>query len=190
MLSESEAEDDPNAHVTLPQKISTRGNAAASRSAIRLVEQGPRMTLQLVKIEEGFASGEVLYHKLVVKTEEEKEKILKMRVEKTRIREMRKKEQQIRKSRKESQKQQQKEKSLKGMKKQTEEGEPVPEDDDVEWFTKEVGHEPDRDLFTQKPKNKEKRKTDDFTENKKRKKDQEVDNGKGLTKNRKKQKSK
>jgi hypothetical protein len=45
-LSESEAEDDPGSHVTLPQKLSSRGNIASAQSALRLIELGPRLTLQ------------------------------------------------------------------------------------------------------------------------------------------------
>lgn len=45
-LSESEAEDDPGSHVTLPQKLSSRGNLASTQSALRLIELGPRLTLQ------------------------------------------------------------------------------------------------------------------------------------------------
>lgn len=46
-MSESEAEDDESSHVTLPQKLSSRGNNANSKSAIRLSELGPRITLQV-----------------------------------------------------------------------------------------------------------------------------------------------
>lgn len=46
-MSESEAEDDETSHVTLPQKLSSRGNHANSKSAIRLYELGPRITLQV-----------------------------------------------------------------------------------------------------------------------------------------------
>ncbi|CCW61469.1 unnamed protein product [Phytomonas sp. EM1] len=35
---------------------------------IKLQEIGPRMTLELIKVENGFASGEVIYHRLVEKT--------------------------------------------------------------------------------------------------------------------------
>lgn len=48
-MSESEAEDDENSHVTLSQKLSSRGNHANSKSAIRLSELGPRITLQVKK---------------------------------------------------------------------------------------------------------------------------------------------
>jgi len=51
-------------HVTLPQQISARGNLVNEKSAIRLTELGPRMTLELMKIQEGLMSGEVLYHSL------------------------------------------------------------------------------------------------------------------------------
>ena len=45
-LSESAAEDDPWSHVTLPQKLSSRGNLASAQSALRLIGLGPWMTLQ------------------------------------------------------------------------------------------------------------------------------------------------
>ena len=70
--SESEGEDnDPDNRVSLPQDISTRGNMANQISSIRLTELGPRMTLELIKIEEDICAGEVLYHKFIHKTEEE-----------------------------------------------------------------------------------------------------------------------
>lgn len=46
-VSESEAEDDGESHVTLPQKLSSRGNIEAGQSAIRLHELGPRMKLKV-----------------------------------------------------------------------------------------------------------------------------------------------
>lgn len=47
--SESEAEDDPASHVTLAQKLSSRGNLESGTSAIRLHELGPRITLQVIE---------------------------------------------------------------------------------------------------------------------------------------------
>ncbi|XP_077862557.1 suppressor of SWI4 1 homolog, partial [Saccoglossus kowalevskii] len=62
-LSESEAEQDgPHNEVTLPQNLGSRGNISAQQSAVRLIEIGPRMSLQLIKIEEGLWDGEVIYH--------------------------------------------------------------------------------------------------------------------------------
>lgn len=59
----------------------------------RLVELGPRLTLTLIKIEEGLMDGAVLYHSIVKKSKEEIEelnaKVSKLR----RLKEMRKKEQ-------------------------------------------------------------------------------------------------
>ena len=78
--SDSEAEDDPASKVTLPQSLPGRGSKAGSKSAVRLMELGPRMRLQLMKIEEGLVDGEVLYHQFIQKTEEEK-KIIRQRRE-------------------------------------------------------------------------------------------------------------
>jgi hypothetical protein len=57
--SESEA-DDEAATVTLSSNIG-RVNRASNKSAVRLQEIGPRMTLQLVRIEKGLCTGEVLF---------------------------------------------------------------------------------------------------------------------------------
>lgn len=57
--SESEA-DDEAATVTLGADLG-RVNRASTKSAVKLQELGPRMTLQLVKIEEGLCSGGVIF---------------------------------------------------------------------------------------------------------------------------------
>ena len=74
-MSDSEAEDDPVSKVTLPQNLAGRGSKAGSKSAVRLMELGPRIRMELLKIEEGLVEGEVLYHKYIQKTEEEKKTI-------------------------------------------------------------------------------------------------------------------
>ncbi|KAI5388183.1 peter Pan-like protein [Lathyrus oleraceus] len=61
--SESEA-DEEAATVTLSSNIG-RVNRASTKSAVRLQEIGPRMTLQLVRIEKGLCSGEVLFSETV-----------------------------------------------------------------------------------------------------------------------------
>lgn len=58
--SESEA-DDEAATVTLTSDIG-RVNRASAKSAVRLQEIGPRMTLQLTKVEEGLCSGGVIFN--------------------------------------------------------------------------------------------------------------------------------
>ncbi|KAI9084974.1 hypothetical protein K1719_032966 [Acacia pycnantha] len=57
--SESEA-DDEAATVTLASDLG-RVNRASTKSAVKLQEVGPRMTLKLIKIEKGLCSGEVLF---------------------------------------------------------------------------------------------------------------------------------
>ena len=56
--SESEAEEE-SSKVELSER---HGKARPGQSAIKLTELGPRMTLKLVKIDSGVASGDVLYH--------------------------------------------------------------------------------------------------------------------------------
>ncbi|KAJ8679028.1 hypothetical protein QAD02_014815 [Eretmocerus hayati] len=167
-LSESEAEDDPASHVTLPQKLSSRGNHEKSTSAIRLYELGPRLTLQLIKVEDGLMDGEVLYHELVNKTEEEKLLIQRKRDKRKKLKENRKKIQDENKSKKEVEKQKLKEKSLQGMKKKKGENEILMEkiakesyeatksddDDDAQYYRDEVGEEPDSDMFHSAARNK------------------------------------
>lgn len=57
--SESEA-DDEAAHVSLPTDLG-RVNRASTKSAVKLQEIGPRMSMQLIKIEEGLCSGGVIF---------------------------------------------------------------------------------------------------------------------------------
>lgn len=57
--SESEG-DDEAATVNLATDLG-RLNKASTKSAVKLQEIGPRMTLQLVKIEEGLCSGGVIF---------------------------------------------------------------------------------------------------------------------------------
>ncbi|XP_059623140.1 peter Pan-like protein isoform X3 [Cornus florida] len=57
--SESEV-DDEAATVTLESDLG-RVNRASTKSAVKLQEVGPRMTLQLIKIEEGLCAGGVIF---------------------------------------------------------------------------------------------------------------------------------
>ncbi|CAG9859882.1 unnamed protein product [Phyllotreta striolata] len=154
MMSESEAEDDPQNHVQLAQKIASRGNMEMGKSAIRLNEIGPRLTLQLIKIEDGLLDGEVLYHELVYKTEEEKEEIQKKREQKRKLKEKRKKIQEANKKAKNDTKELLKQQSIKGMQKKgilktnTEDEQVEEMDNDAEYYKEDVGEEPDKDLFS------------------------------------------
>lgn len=170
MLSESEFEDDPNAQVILPQNLASRGAAAESKSAIRLFELGPRISFQLIKVEDGLMDGEVLFHELVDKTEEEKALIKKKREQKRRLKEKRKAQQDENVKRKQKEKEDHKQKSIEGMQKkkgvtesqrlmelanaesQHADMDQDNEDDDADYYRQEVGVEPEKDLFSRNPK--------------------------------------
>ena len=57
--------------VTLPERYIGKGNAQSQQSSMKLTELGPRITLDMFKIEQGVAEGDVLYHKFIHKTPEE-----------------------------------------------------------------------------------------------------------------------
>lgn len=93
-MSDGEAElDGPANEVTLPQKMSGRGNIELAKSAIKMNEIGPRITMTLHKIEEGICEGEVLYHDLFHKTEDEIKKLKDEKEMKRKLKEQRKKQQ-------------------------------------------------------------------------------------------------
>ncbi|XP_063787553.1 suppressor of SWI4 1 homolog isoform X2 [Pseudophryne corroboree] len=163
-LSESEAEQDGEHNITeLPQAYAGRGNMKSQQSAVRLTEIGPRMTLQLVKIEEGLNDGKVLYHSFVQKTEEEIIAMLERKEKKLKQKKERKKQQEKNVLQKQQQKEENKKRSVAGMKRKRGEGgdddsevedpgtsvDPadVSEDDDAEYYRQEVGEEPDKELF-------------------------------------------
>lgn len=137
-LSESEAElDGASNQVVLPQKISSRGNTLNQQSAVRMVELGPRMKLKLVKVEEGLMTGEVMYHALVQRTPEEIKALRERRLKLRKLKEKRKHEQEKNKKRKEAL-----------QKKHGDEGsdadvEVESEDDNKEWYRREVGKDPE-----------------------------------------------
>ncbi|VDK73364.1 unnamed protein product [Litomosoides sigmodontis] len=69
-LSESEYEFEQK-EVKLPQCLTTRGCLEGQKTNVRLYELGPRLTLQLTKIEEDIDEGEVLYHAYITKSPKE-----------------------------------------------------------------------------------------------------------------------
>lgn len=166
-LSESEVEPDGEHNTTeLPQAVAGRGNMQAQQSAIRLTEIGPRMTLQLIKIQEGVGNGNVLFHNFVHKTEEELQAILAAKEEKLRLKAQRQNQQAENLQRKQELREAHKKKSLAGMKRARaradgdsdaeDPGAPPEavgasqleeEEDDAEYFRQAVGEEPDEDLF-------------------------------------------
>ncbi|KAI9300760.1 Brix domain-containing protein [Cunninghamella echinulata] len=66
IVSESDVEDaQEDTTVTLAQNYHGRNNRKNEQRAVRLQEIGPRMTLQLIKVENGLCEGEVLYHRFI-----------------------------------------------------------------------------------------------------------------------------
>ncbi|KAH9514421.1 hypothetical protein Btru_025205 [Bulinus truncatus] len=175
-LSDSEGEQDgPNNQVTVTQKVKDRGVATHAANAVRLKEIGPRLSLQLIKIEEGFEAGNVLYHSLIKKTPEEVEALRLMRQNKQKEKLARKQKQEANVQRKQAAKQEHIKKTLEGMKKKkseendvktekveiSENDNLVDSDDDKEYYKQEVGEDPDPEMFTQGRKRKLKIKNSD-----------------------------
>uniref|UniRef100_A0A3B4CIV6 Brix domain-containing protein n=1 Tax=Pygocentrus nattereri TaxID=42514 RepID=A0A3B4CIV6_PYGNA len=166
-LSESEAEQDGDHNITeLPQVYSGRGNMRSQQSAVRLTEIGPRMTLQLVKITEGMGDGNVLYHSIHTKTEEELMEILKRKEARLKEKAERKQKQEQNISLKKQKRDENKKKSLEGMKKkrqqegagsddsevedpgmQEDQAAAEESEDEAEYYRQAVGQEPDEDMF-------------------------------------------
>lgn len=144
--SDSEYEDDENNEIVLPQTLNSRGNTENNKSAIRLYEIGPRMTIELIKIQNDLFTGEVLYHNAIVKTEEEIAEMKKAREEKKRIKEMRKKVQNENVAKKVDQKEEHKKRSMSGKSKVKDEQNPNEVegvDNDADYYREEVGEDPD-----------------------------------------------
>lgn len=68
--SDSEPED-ASAVVELPQNYAGQGNTRQNKSALKLVELGPRLCLELVKVEQGLGEGNVMYHAHISKSAQE-----------------------------------------------------------------------------------------------------------------------
>lgn len=143
-MSESEYEDDETNEVVLPQTLKSRGNLENNKSAIRLHEIGPRLTLELTKIQDDLFKGDVLYHSTIIKSEEELLQIKKSREEKKRLKEMRKRVQNENVAKKEAKKGDHKKRSM--AVKPNDDANPNEVemvDDDAEYYRDEVGEEPD-----------------------------------------------
>ncbi|AMD19237.1 HBR336Wp [Eremothecium sinecaudum] len=82
------------------------------KRAIKLTEVGPRLTLKLVKIEEGIFNGKVLHHEFIHKTDHEIKALEKKHLEKLKLKEQRKKEQEENIARKKAAKEAKKQRKL------------------------------------------------------------------------------
>lgn len=155
LLSDSEFEDEES-KVTLTEPLK-KGNVESGQSAIRLYELGPRITFELYKIESGLMTGEVLYHKEIVKSIDEVLKMRKKRADKRVLREQRKKAQESNKANKDKKKEEHKLKtgnkeftmteSDRKLLKDADEAIDDLQEDDAEYYEEEIGEKPEKELF-------------------------------------------
>ena len=90
--SDSEPEDE-SSHVVLSQKYAGRGNVKSQKSALKLVELGPRLSLHLIKVERGLGGGDVMYHAHITKTAEEVKELKERKQKEAQLKQMRREEQ-------------------------------------------------------------------------------------------------
>jgi ribosome biogenesis protein SSF1/2 len=90
--SDSEPED-ASAVVELAQSYAGKGNKSRGMSSLKLVELGPRLSLELIKVEQGLGEGTVMYHAHITKTPEEAKAIQAKAENKIRLKEQRRQEQ-------------------------------------------------------------------------------------------------
>lgn len=155
LLSDSEFEDE-DSHVTLAQAMK-KGNIESGQSAVRLYELGPRITFELHKVEASLMTGEVLYHKEIVRSVDEVLKMRKNRADKRVMKEKRKKAQEENKAKKDKQKEEHKMKTGnkeftvtendKRLLKDAEDAIDDEPEDDAEYYKDEIGEEPEKELF-------------------------------------------
>lgn len=99
--------------------------SAPRKKAIKLTEVGPRLTLKLVKIEEGICSGKVLHHSYVKKTSAEIRALEKKHAQRMKLKEERRKEQEANLARKKEAKDAKKQRKLERRKQREQAGEPA-----------------------------------------------------------------
>jgi len=92
-VSDSEAEDDPAHVVQLAQSYVGKGNHKQQKSALKLVEMGPRLSLELVKVEKGLGGGDVMYHAHVTKSPQEAKELKERKQQERNLKQQRKQQQ-------------------------------------------------------------------------------------------------
>ncbi|TYZ60095.1 hypothetical protein PybrP1_005927 [[Pythium] brassicae (nom. inval.)] len=175
VTSDSEVDDEAS-HVTLPDSFHGRGNRKAEKSAVRLTEIGPRLTLKLTKVEREICDGDVLYHAYKTKSPEETAKAKAKKEAAVALKRTRREEQEANVTRKKDEKEAKKQRKLERQqqKKNDDEldetttpvvvaatakgkkrgggGDDDSELDDIEYYRKEVGEDPDEHTFAPKAK--------------------------------------
>jgi len=124
MSSDSEMDDIPESRIELPEDYLDK--KGGTNVAIKLHELGPRLKLRLLKIEEGFCRGNVVFHSIINKSSSEVKKNLDSLKNKRELKEKRKRVQEENVKRKEEKsaaklKKEEKEENKKGSKNEEEE---------------------------------------------------------------------
>lgn len=152
--SESEGEEAAESRVTLAQDVG-RGNLASRQSRVKLQEIGPRLELEVMKVEEGLCDGKVLYHSLVKKTAGEASEQQDEKEQARQLKEKRRKQQEenVRKKEADRKRQAGEQTEAQGRKKRRkqwweegEEGQAVSDDDDTAYYKDQVGEDPEDDM--------------------------------------------
>jgi ribosome biogenesis protein SSF1/2 len=147
--AESDVEDGPDNQVTLDSSMSNRSGANQTRS-VKLYEIGPRMDLELIKIEAGLNAGETLYHRNIKRSNAEQKKLDKERNIKNQEKALRRQEQEKNVQRKKEEKEKHKAATSAIVKDEDEDAElseDEDEDDDEEAPNAEEFEDDDEDLF-------------------------------------------
>lgn len=162
-MSDSEPEDaeDSKVDIQAGQRAiegirGPRRSKEEEAAAVKLVEIGPRLRLQLLKIEEGFCEGEVLYHHHVSKSPEE---IAKLREEMNRRKADKDARKRLQRENVEKKKHAEERKHGRGAGKEEEEEEEAhpldytgdhehsESDDDAAYYRQQVGHDAEEGTF-------------------------------------------
>lgn len=152
--SESAAETDDEEKVSLPQDYIGRGAAASTKVGIKLQELGPRMELELVKVQEGLCDGAVLYHAHYEKTEAEAAEVA-ARVEareEGRAKRRAEQERNVAAKRAKADEKRDRRKRRRESGAGLDDGAVADDDEDhvtdAEWYRREVGQEPEEGVFS------------------------------------------
>ncbi|KAF8252615.1 Brix-domain-containing protein [Wilcoxina mikolae CBS 423.85] len=143
--SESEVEEDAQVEVLNPNvRGMKRKRLGPEKRSIHLTELGPRMTLEMVKIEEGLGDGKTLWHAYEKKTKAEIQELEQRHAKKQAEKTKRKKAQQLnvqtKKEAKEAKKKEKKERKARG-----EAVEESDDDDEEMWDDEELDELHERD---------------------------------------------
>ncbi|KAL1499080.1 hypothetical protein AB1Y20_013594 [Prymnesium parvum] len=156
--SDSAGETDDEDKAELPQDYVGRNAKANQKVSIKLHEVGPRMSLTLLKVEEGLCDGATLYHSLVKKTpEEEAANAARIQAREALKAERRNAQkanvdakQAVVKAKKERRKRRREPSGSEGDAGAFEGDDEAPQEadkSDADWYREEVGEQPDPDMF-------------------------------------------